>query len=369
MPLNFDLPLLNSASPWATTYEDLKSLYFCPSIGAITTRTSLINGFNHDPIVHQHCFVSTTFPSIIFDKPNSDSSVSNWRSKGNPLTSLNTYGYSPHPLSTYLDWIPKLLQEAQTQQDAPISRKPIILSVTGTPAEISQAYTTIADFSHNLNLAGSFTTILIMEINLSCPNISSKPPPAYSKSFLQEYLSAVSQAQQASSFASIPVGIKTPPYTYSSQFSDLISALLASCSTNHDGSKCRINFITATNTLGSSLLLAPSTQGNGEGNNPYVAALNSEAGTGIGGLAGVALHPIALGNVATLRRILDKRDELKGIDIIGVGGVTDREGYERMRSVGAAAVGVATALGVEGVGVFERILGRQDSTTGTEAKS
>lgn len=71
--------------------------------------------------------------------------------------------------------------------------------------------------------------------------------------------------------------------------------------------------------------------------------------------AGSAIHPLALGNVATIRRMLDKHRLLQPIDIIGVGGVSDSASYERMRAVGAAAVGVGTALGVEGVAVFERI--------------
>ena len=33
-------PLLNTACPWATTLEDLASLYNCPHTGAITIRTS-----------------------------------------------------------------------------------------------------------------------------------------------------------------------------------------------------------------------------------------------------------------------------------------------------------------------------------------
>ena len=56
MVLNIDPPLLNSASPWATTFEDIKELYNCPYTGAVTTRTSLLEGFSHDDAVHQHCF-------------------------------------------------------------------------------------------------------------------------------------------------------------------------------------------------------------------------------------------------------------------------------------------------------------------------
>ena len=54
--------------------------------------------------------------------------------------------------------------------------------------------------------------------------------------------------------------------------------------------------------------------------------------------------------------MLDAEPDLKGIKIIGTGGVSDRAGYQRMLSVGASAVGVGTALGVEGVSVFGKIL-------------
>ena len=84
--------------------------------------------------------------------------------------------------------------------------------------------------------------------------------------------------------------------------------------------------------------------------------LNSASGEGIGGMAGAALHPLALGNVRTIRKLLDGQPRLKGIDIIGVGGVEDRAGFERMRKAGADVVGVGTALGRRGVCIFEEIL-------------
>ena len=84
-------------------------------------------------------------------------------------------------------------------------------------------------------------------------------------------------------------------------------------------------------------------------------ALDSEAGTGIGGLAGAALHPLALGNVATFRKLLDQSEETTSILIIGVGGVEDKAGSDRMLAVGAGAVACASAMGRFGVGVFEKI--------------
>ena len=83
---------------------------------------------------------------------------------------------------------------------------------------------------------------------------------------------------------------------------------------------------------------------------------DSEIYSGIGGLAGAALHPLALGNVRTVRSMLNEHEQLKRISVIGVGGVFDRGGYKRMLAVGADAVGVGTGLGNEGIGVFPKIL-------------
>jgi dihydroorotate dehydrogenase (fumarate) len=74
-------------------------------------------------------------------------------------------------------------------------------------------------------------------------------------------------------------------------------------------------------------------------------------------MAGDALHPIALGNVKTIRQMLDasEHSQLRRISVIGIGGVSDADGFRRMKSVGATAVGVGTALGREGIPVFEKI--------------
>jgi len=106
-----------------------------------------------------------------------------------------------------------------------------------------------------------------------------------------------------------------------------------------------IAFITATNTLGSALLLTAALQ----------PALASADGSGVGGLAGAPLHPLALGNIRALRAMCDGEAALKAIRIIGIGGVSDSAGFARMRAVGASAVGVGTALGRRGVRVFGEI--------------
>ena len=327
LTLDINPPLLNSATPWATTIDDLRELYNCPYTGAITIRTSLLDGFPHDPSIHQYTFFS----------PSAGGASATVSSDGhgdvlpNETSSLNTLGYSPIALHQYITWI-AAAADGKIPEFHPNSRKPIIISVTGSAEEVATCYNMISGVQ-------SVTALnLMMEINLSCPNIPEKPPPAYDAETLATYLTALAKVRHG---GTVLAGIKTPPYTYQGQFNALISALRRSAELKGG---CPISFITATNTLGSCLVLKEV--------NP---ALRSASGEGIGGMAGSSIHPLALGNVSTIRKMLDDSTELKHIEIIGIGGVSDRAGFLRMRSVGAAAVAVGTAFGREGVAVFEKI--------------
>ena len=334
--LDFHPPLLNSANPWATTKEDLEALYNCPYTGAMTIRTAIATGFDHDNVTHQYCFFEPKDQTVRGQSTNSHPTAHQGTISGEPLSSLNTLGYSPFSVREYLKMVKELLLSLDLGGKKP---KPIIISVAGPAVEILEHYHAISDLQLNLNQKPSVRARLLMEINLSCPNIAGKPPPAYAKEELLKYLLPLINADPGSE-GTIMVGIKTPPYTYQTQFDELISVLLEPSKV-----RCPISFITATNTLGSSLVLSGS----------LIPVLNSTTGTGIGGLAGSALHPLALGNVATIRRMLDAYEQLQHIEIIGVGGVSDASSYMRMRAVGATAVAVGTALGVEGVAVFKRI--------------
>jgi dihydroorotate dehydrogenase (fumarate) len=334
---NISPPLLNTACPWATTIDDLRLLYNCPSTGAVTTRTSLIHGFDHNPEEHQYAF---------FDAAQAGSAQN---------SSINSLGYSPLTLRTYLGFIKTISDEQPSW-----SHKGFIVSVTGTPEEIATSYKRIALAANGVQFP------LAMEINLSCPNIPDMPPPAYSGEALAVYLSRLRKAiietdNNSDKFAQrIPVGLKTPPYTHSTQYETLFDALET---TIRKGGWCPISFITATNTLGSCLHfddpapLSPPEPYRKPPHPDFPAALPD---TGIGGMAGAALHPLALGNVATLRRLLDERlpDALqcdRRMVLVGAGGVSDAAGYARMRAAGADFVGLATGLGLKGVGVFGEV--------------
>jgi dihydroorotate dehydrogenase (fumarate) len=295
-----------------------------------------LQGFAHDDAVNQYAFFN----------PQDHSSDSDSSRPSTSTASLNTLGYSPIPLATYLSFITNITTKAEAASKQPPTRtKPFIISITGSPTDIAESYRLISAAQAKIPATNS----LCIEINLSCPNIPDKPPPAYSKIALFEYLKVLENVQREVGKTGAPkiaVGLKTPPYTYADQFRTLIDALL-------EAPECEISFLTATNTLGSSLLL----QADGD-NNGYSPTLSSASGLGIGGLAGAPLHPLALGNVKTLRGLLDLHEELRGVQVIGVGGVGDSEGFARMRAVGASVVGVGTALGREGMEVFGKILGR-----------
>ena len=251
------------------------------------------------------------------------------RSSGTKPSSLNTLGYSPVSFEDYCSIISDILSQDSKQCHL---KKPVIFSVTGSPQEIQLYYRRLCQLQTTTH------TRLLMEINLSCPNILGKEPPAYSHDSLILYLQALRQTIDENVKASVEVGIKLPPYTHKSQYDTLISALLSV-------TPCPLRFITSTNTLGSCLYLS----------DDLSPAINSETGTGIGGLAGDALHPLALGNVRTIRSMLDLQPSLKDISIIGVGGVSDGASFSRMRAVGADAIAVGTALGRQGVEVFSKI--------------
>jgi len=314
----------------------LVKLYQSPATGAVTVRTSLLKGFPHDPNIHQYIYFDVRFNTVKDERsPNANST-------------LNTLGYSPTPLSEYITIIERIVSTNKPLTNK--RKKPFIVSVTGTSDEIIQCHKLISEcrarISHPLH----------MEINLSCPNIPNKPPPAYSSFALQEYLFALQRNKILQDpDAHVLVGIKTPPYTYHDQFQNLIDALLA---TTADNLKCPVDFITATNTLGSCLVLSESEEFLAPSSEPgsFVPAAASASGTGIGGVGGAALHAIALGNVRTIRMMLDKHVRLAPIEIIGVGGVADYPGYARFLSIGAVAVGVGTALGKDGPRIFQKIL-------------
>jgi dihydroorotate dehydrogenase (fumarate) len=221
------------------------------------------------------------------------------------------------------------------------------------------------------------TSRIGIELNTSCPNIQGSPPLAYNMSGLTPILDVL--AQYFCRDPTLAIGLKLPPYTYSTQFDELVKAVSAYSRPDPSDESRSLNpfaFLTSTNTLGQTLFFAEQITATVPNSPPPgndlvisddavdtvgVAAAAGSIGfalpTVLGGMAGEALHPLALGNVYTLRQLLDAHDDpsVRNILIIGVGGVTTRAAHVRMRHAGAAVVACATILVREGAGVFEKL--------------
>lgn len=221
------------------------------------------------------------------------------------------------------------------------------MSITGTPDAVQLGVKAVCAVAAQVETESTRnSTRLAVEINLSCPNIRGTIlPPGYDPQFLHSTLATLSELYTTTldpSMVRVPLGFKLPPYTYPAQFKMLLTALEAHPAT--------ISFLTVTNTLGGCLY----TVLNGQ---PSLPLDLPHGFAGDGGMGGEYLHPLALGCVARLRRMLDRSgvSHVQNVRLIGVGGITSGAAIMRFRQVGATVCGVATALGREGPSVFERL--------------
>ncbi|KAK0547887.1 dihydroorotate dehydrogenase [Tilletia horrida] len=328
----------------------------------LTTRTAVVKAeavldsvFEENPDVHTVSFMGD-------------------HTSGNQIKwSLNSYGYSPHTLQFYLDAVEELLADKAT------THKPVIISITGTPEGVEGGIERIHKWA--TDKVERPAERIGIEINLSCPNIAGATiPSGYDAVSISAYVRRIQVAVERSVEANrtaLTIGLKLPPYTYEAQFTALVEALEARVNSR---GQCGIHFLTATNTLGSSLWLS-------EQNGILSPSLPVLKGfTGFGGLAGAALHPLALGeppnrqgwrlsplitnkkltieilnvwqgNVRRHRTLLDAstHTSIRALRIIGAGGVDSQLAAQRMVAAGADIVGLATALGQRGPDIFAEI--------------
>ena len=193
-----------------------------------------------------------------------------------------------------------------------------------------------------------------LELNTSCPNIRGKPPPAYSFTALLPFLEVLTLAYQADN--SLTIGLKLAPYVASFQFEEVVKYVASFSYDLEDGIRANpFAFFTCTNTVGNSLLFSHQTTSplaTGDEANGYAL------GPVLGGLAGEPIHALSLGNVFSFAKLLENNEDkaIREIKLIGVGGVVDKQGVQRMKKVGAAVVGCATLLGREGIKGFEKLV-------------
>ncbi|PPQ67421.1 hypothetical protein CVT25_006000 [Psilocybe cyanescens] len=320
--LDINPPLLNSSCAWSSSLQQLVDLYNSPYTGAITTRTATLLGFKEDDN-HTVAFHAEM------------------------LTTINSYGYSPHPLKDYIDWVEDILISH------PSSIKPIIISITASePQSLEEMVNTIQDLRKRLQDYKFGTSRIAIELNTSCPNIPNSPPSGYIFKSLLPLLQVLTAAYAKD--ATLTIGLKLPPYVYKDQFEEVFTAL-RSLQDSVESNGSAIAFLTCTNTLGNTLLFSEQSA------STNAAVKQFAVPTGLGGLAGESLHPLALGNVYAFKQLISSQNgtyaALGNIKIIGVGGVTSKAAAERMTRAGADFVGCATLFGKEGVHAFE-ILGR-----------
>jgi dihydroorotate dehydrogenase (fumarate) len=257
---------------------------------------------------------------------------------------LNSYGSSPHPLSAYLGWIRDIISTH------PDSHKPFLISITSSvPEELSQMLADVQRLRADIqDRTGQRPTRIAVELNTSCPNIKHAPPPSYNMPSLIPLLAVFAEAFFLDE--TLTLGLKLPPYLYAQQFEEALAAVASLTREERNP----IAFLTCTNTLGNSLLFADQVDdapARPAGNDAFALP------TPLGGLAGEPLHALALGNVLSFSRLLAAHPSacIRRIAIVGVGGVIDAAGAERMRSAGAHVVGCATLLGRKGVEGFSAL--------------
>ncbi|KAF9243727.1 hypothetical protein BU15DRAFT_42500 [Melanogaster broomeanus] len=322
-------PLVNTSCAWASDDKQLTELFDCPYTGAVTTRTATLRGFKEDSS-HTVAFLKDS------------------------LSSLNSYGYSPHPLSNYIGpqgWVRAILTRS------PNSTKPFILSVTDSSAEDLRMMLNSIQELRAFN--PSWASRIAVEFNASCPNIKGHPPPSYNFPSLRPFLDVFSDFFWKDQ--TLTVGIKLPPYLAATQFVDVVNGI-ATYSRLDPISGKSINpfaFLTCTNTLGNSLVFADQAEG-GSGSGGGFAVP-----PGVGGLAGEAIHSLSLGNVYSFSRLLAESPDpaMREVAIIGAGGVTSPEAVTRMHRAGARVVGCATLLGKLGVEAFEHLSHKSSETS------
>ncbi|TBU26362.1 hypothetical protein BD311DRAFT_451748 [Dichomitus squalens] len=230
--LNIEPAVVNSSCAWASDYEELRDLYDSPYTGAVITRTATFNGFSEDASNTVALAKST-------------------------VSSINSYGYSPHPLSKYLEWIYTILTTPMLDGSPPT--KPVIISITAsTPTVLTEMVENIQTLrkklraSYSASVFGDFApsspgqarrsspgasssnqtltafvpdpaTLVGIELNTSCPNIKDAPPPSYNFQFLLPHLDVLSSAFYADS--TLTIGLKLPPYLYQTRFVEVVRFL------------------------------------------------------------------------------------------------------------------------------------------------
>jgi dihydroorotate dehydrogenase (NAD+) catalytic subunit len=204
-------------------------------------------------------------------------------------------------------------EEVQMLRDAARRLAPL-----GVPLIASIAADTVMDFGRAAAIVSEAGPSLI-EVNISCPNVETD----HGEMFASSASAAAAVTRQVKASTSIPCIVKLSP-----NVSDIAAIARAVAEAGAGG-------ITAVNTMPGMLVDA-------ESGAPVLANKS-------GGISGAALKPIALRCVYEISAAL-------ALPIIGTGGVLSGIDAVEMLSVGAACVGVGSAIVLRGMDAFSLIL-------------
>ena len=262
--------IYNAAGCWDVTPEELYELSESSS-GAVVTKSSTLKPRkgNHQPRLYV-----TTHGSI------------------------NSMGIPNLGFDFYKDFAKKITNKPYIQSIAPFS---------------------IDEMIDMLSRINEHRDNVLVEINLSCPNLKGKSIVALDFNELGKYLGALQEYCTPVGTHNLVLGLKLPPYFVPEQFDEITKLLIQT--------PC-IKFITCCNSLCNGLMI----DSDNETTQIYPKG-------GLGGVGGLYLKPIALANV---RNFYERIGHL--VSIIGCGGVaTGRDVFEYILC-GASAVQVGTTL-------------------------
>jgi dihydroorotate dehydrogenase (fumarate) len=218
-----------------------------------------------------------------------------------PHGSLQSMGLPNPGYKAYVDIADKLQEYG----------KPVIASIAGNSAE---------EYGIMMN-AFQDSSVSMIEVNLSCPNIIGKSQTAYDYEATRRVVERMEGPK--------PIGLKLPPYFDMEQYDEIARVIL-----DH-----HISFITCINSVGNTLVIDPVAE------RPVIKPKG-----GLGGLGGDYIKPIALANVRAFYERLEGE-----VAIMGVGGISKGMDAFEFLLAGADAVQVGTALEKEGTAIFSRV--------------
>lgn len=208
--------------------------------------------------------------------------------------------------------------EAATQLD---DQRPIFISEGGMASLGDE----LAEFIEKANRLDRQN--VLFEFNFSCPNIRGHPQAGYDFHQFQERIEFIRRRIQK------PWGVKLPPYHDVAQMQIIAERFLIPAIEDH------LAFVTCCNSMGGGLVI-----------DRVLGETRIAPNSGVGGIGGAPLKPVALGNVWTFYNLLPR-----SVKIIGCGGVTSGRDVMDFLLAGASAVEVGTAI-YEDVRVLEEIV-------------